>query len=136
MSGEFQTKEACDANRENCGITRGLQIQNLILTMRAETRIEIDGMRDRIEEKFAQVLRAAGYAGEELGDTGVQADGHHHPLRRDKDVSWRQRVLDWIFTHATGILIAILCLVVGSASSAKIDRITEALTAAIIRGLQ
>lgn len=131
------TRGMCESHRDTCLKIRTLETQNMLLNLRAEFRAEMDALRQRVEKKFDDALRAAGY--EDVGtdaDTAVPADPHHHPVRRTEDIGWRRRALNWVFKNATWLLVGLLCLIAGARLDPYVTRMLETLVKAVELGMK
>ena len=125
------TQGMCAASRTSCEKLRTVENQNLLLTLRAEIRDEVDEFKRRIDLRITEALRGIGYADETVADTAVAADRQHHPPRREEDQQLHERLASWMQKNAVWLLVTLLALVAGDSMQPYATRIIAAVTSAI-----
>lgn len=129
MSDEFVTKDMCNASRTSCEKLRTMENQNILLTLRAEIRKEIDEFKLHIDKKIVDALKSIGFSEiEEAENTERNDDEEYRPERHRKDREKSLHLVAWVHKNATWLLVTILALAAGKTFSPYVDRILEAIT--------
>jgi len=127
--GDPMTQAMCAASRAGCKELRTVEHQNLLLTLRAEIRDEVDAFKARIDQRIGEALANIGYTEDgQVADTAVPADHLRHPPRRDEDRTLRQRMNTFIAKNATWLLALLFALVAGDTIQPYAARVLETLT--------